>query len=139
MTRYASQVKLFPGVAEMLAQIKAAGLQTGIATSNSKESVKIVLGEAVAYVDHLQCGASLFGKHNKLVQIARAAKARPKEVLYVGDELRDADAADAVKMDFAAVSWGYARPDVLQPRSVVAVLQSPRQVADFVTLGRVDP
>ena len=33
-----------------------------------------------------------------------------KAVLCVGDEMRDAEAAQKLGLDFAAVSWGYTNP-----------------------------
>ena len=33
-----------------------------------------------------------------------------KSVLCVGDEMRDAEAAQELGLDFAAVSWGYTNP-----------------------------
>ena len=41
----------------------------------------------------------------------------PSEAVYVGDEIRDAQAAAALGIDFLGVGWGYTRPDALQPHT----------------------
>jgi phosphoglycolate phosphatase len=136
MTKGASKVSLFPGTAEMLTGLRAAGMMTAIVTSSSRESVRTVLGDLQDQVDFLECGISLFGKHGKLAQLARHARARPKDVLYIGDELRDADAADAAKVDFGGVAWGYTQPYVLARRSSLEIFTTPRQVMEM--LSRAD-
>lgn len=133
MTEAAPQISLFPGVKEMLSDLRAAGMRTAIITSSSRESVRTVLGDLQDQVDFLECGVSLFGKHGKLAQLARHARVRPKDVLYIGDELRDADAAAAAKVDFAGVAWGYAHSEVLARRTAMEVFATPRQVVDVLT------
>ena len=133
MTDGVAKVSLFPGVAEMLDGLRAADIRTAIVSSSSRESVTTVLGELRTKVDFLECGVSLFGKHGKLGKIAREVRVRPKELLYIGDELRDADAAAAAKVDFAGVAWGYTRADALAPRSSLEIFRTPAQVVEVLT------
>ena len=64
-------------------------------------------------MSHYACSASLFGKRAKIRRVLRQAGVRPGEALYIGDEIRDLDAARASGMAFGAVSWGYALPAAL--------------------------
>lgn len=126
------QIHLFDGAAAMLAQLKAAGVQLAIVTSNSRENVERVLGaENLCLIDHFGCGASIFGKQPKTRAVVKAAGVSTNAVLCVGDEARDAEAAQALGLDFAAVSWGYTNPAKLAQLPGVKMCQS---IADVLSL-----
>jgi phosphoglycolate phosphatase len=97
----------FPGVAEMLAALRADGAMLGVVSSNSAENVQRILGAAnAAMIEHYQCGASMFGKASKLKGLLRACRIPPTDSIYIGDEARDGEAARRVGMAFGAVAWG---------------------------------
>jgi len=110
----ASQIALFDGAAQLLADLKSLDVHTAIVSSDSEASVRQVLGPSAALISRFDCGASLFGKHHKFKRVARHLGTKPSEVLCIGDELRDIDAARAAGMDSGAVAWGYALPAALQ-------------------------
>ena len=66
---------------------------------------------------HYACGASLFGKARRLRALIRDAGVAPSETLYVGDEIRDHQAATEAGCAFGAVAWGYTRADALAART----------------------
>jgi len=95
--------------------------------------VSRVLGPGgMAHIDHVACGAGIFGKRPLLRRVAKAAGVPARLALCVGDELRDADAAAALDMDFIGVSWGYATEAVLASRSVRAPLRTFADLLDAV-------
>ena len=110
----ASRISLFDGVPELLADLKHLGVHIAIVSSDSEASVRQVLGPCAALISRFDCGASLFGKHHKFKRMARQLGTSPSEVLCIGDELRDIEAAKAAGMDSGAVAWGYALPTALQ-------------------------
>lgn len=112
------RIALFEGVTEMLQTLHARGMRLAVVTSNSRENVVAVLGaQNAALIDDFECGVSLFGKRHKLRQLLKHSGLQGKQMLYVGDELRDAEAARDESLAFGAVAWGYARFDVLQAQS----------------------
>ncbi|HEY8946971.1 MAG TPA: HAD hydrolase-like protein [Polyangiaceae bacterium] len=119
-------ISLFPGVATALAQLSGAKVTLAIVTSNSRHNVGAVLGaEQTAWFQYLECGVSMFGKAAKLRKVLKASRIAPDEALFVGDEIRDAQAAAAVGVAFGAVSWGYTFPDALKahaPRESFSVV-----------------
>ncbi|HEV2542331.1 MAG TPA: HAD hydrolase-like protein [Methylobacterium sp.] len=137
--REAGQVRLFPGVPEMLAGLDAAGIALAVVSSNSESNVRRALGESAGLIRHYDCGAALFGKARHLRAVARAAGFDPAEMLAVGDEIRDAEAAERAGCAFAAVAWGYNSPEALagvtpaylfaKPGDVVRALAGPRRRA----------
>ncbi len=119
------RVQLFDGVEVTLRQLKAAGVQLAIVTSNAQENVERVLGnENLGLIDHFACGASIFGKRPKTRSVLQASGVSAEAVLCVGDEMRDAEAAQALGLDFAAVSWGYTNPAQLARLPGVKMCQS---------------
>ena len=107
MARHAETFSLFPGMAEALRHLAESGVQLGIVSSNSRENVERVLGaENSKRIAHFACGVSMFGKASKLREVLRRARVLPKEAIYIGDEIRDAQAAVKAGIAFGAVTWG---------------------------------
>ncbi|MCJ2083460.1 HAD-IA family hydrolase [Methylobacterium sp. J-090] len=132
------EIPLFPGIREMLADLDAAGMPLAIVSSNTRANIEAVLGADAGRFRHHACGAALFGKGKRLRALIRDAGFAPETVLYVGDEIRDHDAARAAGCDFAAVAWGYTRVEAMRATRPALVLTSPHAVARVVT-GRVTP
>lgn len=109
------QLRLFPGIPEMLADLRGSGLSLGIVTSNAEANVREVLGPKTAsLVNFYSCGTSMFGKSSRIKAVARAAGVSTAEAIYIGDETRDAEASSKAGVDFGAVGWGYSNLSILQ-------------------------
>lgn len=106
-------VPLFQGVPTILQALSTHGYQLAILSSNSETNVRAILGTHAQHLHHYRCGVSLLGKARRLRGLARQLGVAPSATLYVGDELRDAEAAQQAGIDFAAVAWGYTRFDSL--------------------------
>ena len=113
-TRDIERIGLFPGAAEMLAAVRAGGVQVAVVSSNDEGNVRRVLGPAAAHVAHFTCGARLFGKAGKIRGALKALRVEAKDAILVGDEARDAAAARDVGIDCGLVAWGYADPAFLR-------------------------
>ncbi len=125
MAKDVDRIPLFEGTDRMLRRLAEAGVALAIVTSNSEENVRAVLGsDCAALVAHFECGVSLFGKRKKLRQVLAASGVGRREALFVGDEVRDAEAARGEGIDFGAVAWGYARLDALLAHSPAALFAS---------------
>ncbi|AYY56829.1 HAD hydrolase-like protein [Burkholderia multivorans] len=118
-----ANVALFPGVETTFDALAARGIRIAIATSNAEDVVRDRLGpHAAARVDHFACGIPLFGKARRLRVLAGEAGVRADQMLYVGDEIRDADAARRARVAFQGVAWGYTAPHALQPHCATPLL-----------------
>jgi phosphoglycolate phosphatase len=128
-----AQLRLFAGIEAALGALADRGFILGLVTSNSRSNAATVLGPALlARFAEVECGISMFGKASKLRRLVRRSRVPPGSALFVGDELRDADAARAAGIDFGAVAWGYARLDALLARGPQRVFEQP---ADLARLG----
>ena len=111
-------IPLFGGIAHLLCELSKAGVELAIVSSDTEANIRRVLGpEIAALFGHFACSASLLGKPRKFRKVLKRAGVEPADALAIGDEIRDAQAARAAGIDFAAVSWGYAAPDALAPHA----------------------
>jgi phosphoglycolate phosphatase len=110
-----SKIPLFPESPALIRSLHEAGVVLALVSSNSEANVRKILGpELAGCISHYACGASMFGKTPKFRKVIRRAGARHGQVLSIGDETRDIEAASRAGIDSGAVTWGYARPEILE-------------------------
>jgi phosphoglycolate phosphatase len=108
MGQQISQIGLFPGVEEMLEHLHEAGCALAVVTSNSRGNVRRVLGrETAALLSDCEGGVSLAGKHAKLRKILHRSGIDPDLAIFIGDEIRDIEAARRAGIASGAVAWGF--------------------------------
>jgi phosphoglycolate phosphatase len=102
----------FDGIDALLSWLESAGVPWGIVTNKATRfTMPIVAGLGlVQRAAVVVCGDTT--PHAKphpepLLHAARAMRLPPEAVVYVGDDLRDAQAARAAGMAMAAAAWGY--------------------------------
>lgn len=126
MKRDIQHLSLFPGVDSMLRGLHAKGRQLGVISSNSEENVRHILGpELAAMVHRFSCGVSMFGKAPRIRSMVKAMRIEPAASIYVGDEVRDAEASQAAKVAFGGVSWGQHTAEGLQAAGATLLFTSP--------------
>ena len=104
--------RVFEGVPALLDAVEARGLSWGIVTNKAQRYTDPLLrelgfGRRAACV---VCGDTTPHVKPHPASLLRAAELlalAPAECLYVGDDLRDIQAARAAGMHFAAAGWGY--------------------------------
>ena len=107
MAQHVGTFALFPGIGDGLRGLSSRGVLLAVVSSNSRANVERVLGpDHAPLIARYECGVSLFGKAAKIRSVVRALKVTPAEALYVGDEIRDAEAAREAGIAFGAVAWG---------------------------------
>ena len=105
--------RLFPGVEELLAALKAAGRQLAVATSKPEVyAVRILEHFSLAgYFDHI-CGPALdapksYGKAEVIRDALARCGADPARSVMVGDRLHDVEGAHKAGIPCVGVLWGY--------------------------------
>ncbi|HEY0713844.1 MAG TPA: HAD hydrolase-like protein, partial [Polyangia bacterium] len=132
MGEHLDEIRVFPGMAETLQLLHAAGVVLAVVTSNAERNVRRVLGAQAALVQTLECGVSLFGKRARLKKVLRTTRVAASSALYVGDEIRDAEAARGANMAFGAVAWGYATAAALRAQNPHEFFETPTAIAGLV-------
>ncbi len=111
-TAYAQTV-LFPGVAEMLAELGVQNIRWGIVTNKPRRYFAPIAERL--QLRKLGARITVCGDEQPKVKpapeglLAAAAKCKtpPEKCCYIGDDWRDAQAAQAAKMPFHIAAWGY--------------------------------
>jgi len=133
------ETRLFDGIPELLVKIRARKLTWGIVTNKGRRFTEPLL--RLLAVDHLAACVVSGGStaHIKphpapLLLAASLLSQPPADCLYIGDDLRDAQAARAAGMHFAAAGWGYhgegGDPDTWDAD---AVMSHPREILDLLS------
>ena len=106
----------FPGVADLLADLRSAGTRLAVATSKAEPTAQRIL----AHFDLDGCfeviaGASLDGvrssKADVLAHALEQLSPLPQRVLMIGDRHHDVEGAAAHGIDAIVVEWGYGAED----------------------------
>jgi phosphoglycolate phosphatase len=102
------EVEPFPGVLETLRTMADRNIVLALVTSNAIDIVRSVVGQCLlSRFAAVECGASLFGKSAGLRRVLAATRIDGSQAMYIGDEIRDAHAAQRAGVAFGAVAWGY--------------------------------
>jgi len=127
------EIHLFDGISELFKNLADKGVTMGIVTSNSCENVCKVLGSSnSSLIKYYECGVSLFGKSIKLKKIIKHSGIPIDEVIFIGDEIRDLDAAGKTGIKFGAVSWGYTNLEALTAHSPDEVFTTVEEIINKV-------
>ncbi len=73
----------------------------------------------------------MFGKETKMRKIIKKEKISPNEVLYVGDEIRDINAAKNTGIDIASVAWGYNTVESLKKHNPEFLIYTPSELIEI--------
>lgn len=102
-----TSIKPFDNLLSIFSQLHSQGIKLGIVTTNSTENVKQFLAHHnLDYFDLIHGGNSLFGKGKILHQLLKDHNLKASDIIYIGDETRDIDAAKENSIRCAAVTWG---------------------------------
>jgi phosphoglycolate phosphatase len=128
----AAEIPLFPGVEAMLRTLADDGVQLALVSSDSEANARRKLDGTAALFSHFDCAASVFGKPAKFRRVIRSAGVARADVISIGDEVRDIEAARAVGIASGAVSWGYAAPAALRALAPDHMFAQMDEIAEMV-------
>ena len=118
MRQNAASISLFEGVDDLLRYFVNREVTLAIVSSNSHENVSRVLGPAnTKLISQFECGVSMFGKPARLQKVLKKTGIPCREVIYIGDQVADLEAARKEEVAFGAVSWGYGAIESLRAHS----------------------
>lgn len=124
---------IFPQLNKIIPDL-AAQYQLGILTSNTSENVQRFLSQhdLINYFSFVDSDPDLFGKHHKLKKLIKQYKLNPVETAYVGDEVRDIEAAHLAGIKIIAVSWGFNSVSALKEAKPNLLLKSPSDLSSLL-------
>ena len=118
MRQNAASISLFEYIDELLLYLTSRAVTLAIVSSNSYENVSRILGPAnTKLISQFECGVSIFGKPARLQKVLKKTGIPCHEVIYIGDQVADLEAARKEQVAFGAVSWGYGAIESLRAHS----------------------
>ncbi len=126
--------KFFPGIPEILQQLKSQGVKMGIVTSNSKENIEEFLkNNHTEIFDFIHSENSWLGKANILKKLVKKYSLDLKTTAYVGDQTRDVEAAKKAGLVSIAVTWGVNTRQALEAFNPDFVVDDPVRLLSAIT------
>ena len=131
----AADLKLFPGWPGVLSELANRGHRLGILSSNSEANIRATLrGNGVEDAFAFVVGyPKLFGKAKALRKIIKQQNVNREQVLYVGDEVRDIEAAKKAHVAVTACAWGFHAESLLRAAKPDWMLKEPRELIGIAT------
>jgi len=131
MAEHRGTLSTFPGIGEMLQRLAAGGIQLAVVSSNSRENVERVLGgDYTKLIGHFACGVSMFGKAARLRQVVRQSGVQKQHAIFIGDEIRDGEAARKAQIAFGAVTWGQHSVKALRAQNPAEIFEAVGEIAE---------
>jgi 2-phosphoglycolate phosphatase len=139
---YAAEIcvdtRLFDGMAELLDRLDQDRLPWGVVTNKAERFTfpllqGLRLGERAACVVGGDTAARAKPHPDPLLHAAAALQLPPSACLYVGDDLRDVQAARAAGMRVIAAKYGYLGDGgSIESWQADAIIEHPREVLDYL-------
>jgi phosphoglycolate phosphatase len=124
-------VKLFPGVIELLNALKVQGYRLGIVSSNAEANIRSLLSEnGIEHLFDFVNSASTFGKGKAIAKLIRQYQCLKSDVIYIGDEIRDIQAARSIEIRVVSVGWGFNAPLALIDKQPDLLITKPLALID---------
>lgn len=117
-------------ISDVIRKLHAEGHELFIVTSNSLNNVHEFLHHHNLHEYFLKVVASvsIFGKASALRGLLKEQKLSIEDSIYIGDELRDIQAAKSINLRVIAVTWGFARLNDLEAAKPLAIVNKPEEL-----------
>jgi phosphoglycolate phosphatase-like HAD superfamily hydrolase len=123
-------VPVFPGMEEALKTLKKNGYELCIMSSNSLENVQKFLANhnLSEYFIEVQGGIGVFAKAKTLKKFVKEREGIVTDMYYVGDEVRDVEAAKKVGLHAISVTWGINGEKILSEYKPDYIVHTPAEL-----------
>jgi len=138
MGAHLGELKVFPGMAEAVKVLHDSGYQISVVSSNSEENIRSVLKrEGIEnYFDGVYGNVGLFNKTRAFKVVLRDQQATADQAIYIGDEVRDIEAARKGGIPIVSVTWGYNGEQILKKYKPTYLAQTPQEMLNFITQAK---
>ncbi len=124
------EVEMFPGAAEAIRTLHEDGFRMGILSSNSTENISSFIDRFGLQhcFEFVEAGVSLFGKSKRLQKVLKEQDVDSGNVLYIGDETRDMEAARKSQVSALAVCWGANEREAMVTEGPAYCIEQPAEL-----------
>lgn len=128
------ELTVFPGISEVLHDLHKQGYQISVVSSNNEAIInKVLKREKIdQYVSGVYGNLGLFNKARAFKAVLRDQKASPNDAVYVGDEVRDIEAAKRGGIPIISVTWGYNGEAILKKYHPTYMAHTPKELLEII-------
>lgn len=130
MSKVITDITPIAGIPEVIRKLHSEGHELFVLSANSNANIQQFLthhslGE---YFVDIYGGAGMFGKAGALKRLLKAQNLAVNNTWHIGDELRDIEASQSIKMRTIAVTWGFDRVKALEHARPTALARTPEDI-----------
>jgi phosphoglycolate phosphatase len=131
--KHIKSVQLIEGMREVILTLKKIGHPIGIISSNAVPNIELFLkNNGLDLFDYVYSSGGLFGKHRTIGKFLKRMQLKTKDLIYVGDEVRDIEACRKVGVPVIAVAWGIDPPELLSESGPSYIAEQPKDIVEIV-------
>ncbi|HEY9705312.1 MAG TPA: HAD-IA family hydrolase [Allocoleopsis sp.] len=129
------------GMKSALIELKKQGHILGIVTSNSTQNVNDFIRVNFEHniFDYICAGIAVFRKNKTINQLINKHNFSHQDVIYVGDETRDIEAARKSKIKIISVSWGFNSSEILATKKPDFLINDPQELITIINQLSLQP
>jgi phosphoglycolate phosphatase len=127
-------IKTFPGMPETLRQLNKDGHKMYVMSTNSSVNIDKFLkkNELDGCFTNVYGDIGLRSKSSALKKVIKKEKLKADDCTYIGDEVRDIEAAKKAGVTSVAVAWGFNYPEALESAKPDAIAKTPKDLIDIL-------
>ncbi len=127
------KIPIFPGIVELVKGLKQRGFHLAVLSSDLKQTIdKFLELHKIALFDHIQCEPDILGKAKLIKRFLNRHSLATKDVIYIGDEVRDIEACRSVGIQIISVTWGFNDADSLHELKPDFLVKKPAEILGLV-------
>lgn len=127
-------IKVFDNIPEILEELKEKNIRVGIVTNNLKKTVKkfLVNNSLESRFEFIYSSKLVLAKTHAFKKVFKKYNINKKDVIYVGDEVRDIGACQDAGIAIISVCWGYDIKESLAEEKPDWLVSNTRQLKNLL-------
>lgn len=133
MGKNLNKISWNPGIISLLEKLSKEKYKLGVLSSNSTENLNSFFSASqISCFEFVKSGNNLFGKDKDLSQLIKKHNLDKKNILYVGDEIRDIEACQKIGVDIVVVSWGFEEETLLKKHNPTYLANDSKELLKII-------
>lgn len=138
LSKRLDEVQIVKNLDGVIKQLHEEGYKLYVVSSNSETNIRLFLDkyQIKHYFNSIYGNVGLFSKAQTLRKVLRWQKIRSGECLYIGDEVRDIEAAHKVHIAVASVTWGFNGKEILKKYKPDYLVDKPKELLKIASSAK---
>lgn len=132
--QYIPNLNSVVGINEVIHELKQRGFRLGFMTTNSRAATnQFLIKNSIDIFDYTYYSFNPFSKAKHVFSFLEKNGLNHKEVIYIGDELRDIRASKKNQLGCIAIGWGYDSVELLTKGHPDYIAKQPKDILNIVS------